>query len=197
MKFKWIIMSIVMLLCANFSAIAQEKGTSEFVIGIGGLTSNDLLNDISNLIVTGTSVGNVNYSNTSTFGAVYLGYRYTIVDRWVLGLAFVYQQVKEDVKVNGSDAGEAKYGYYTVGIESDYRYISREAFQMYSGIGVGFTFQDDKYDGSSSDIADSDDRYFNFQINALGFRFGKAFGGFLELGYGYKGVVNAGVSYQF
>jgi hypothetical protein len=36
-----------------------------------------------------------------------------------------------------------------------------------------------------------------YQINAFSLRVGKSFGGFFELGYGYNGIVNLGVSYKF
>jgi len=37
----------------------------------------------------------------------------------------------------------------------------------------------------------------NAQFSPLCIRFGKKYGGYLEGGYGYKGVVNTGVYYSF
>lgn len=34
-------------------------------------------------------------------------------------------------------------------------------------------------------------------IAPVGIRFGKDFGGFMEMGYGYKGMLNAGLSLRF
>jgi hypothetical protein len=57
----------------------------------------------------------------------------------------------------------------------------------------------------SYDIKDKDtldgkgysNRITNFQITAVGVRLGKSLGGFMELGFGYKGLLNFGLSYQF
>ena len=87
--------------------------------------------------------------------------------------------------------------FVTFGVGTEYHYVNADWFQMYSGLSVGYTFQTLNYNGSSSDFEDGSDSYFNFQVNALGFRFGKEFAGFLELGVGYRGIANVGVSYQF
>ena len=50
---------------------------------------------------------------------------------------------------------------------------------------------------SSPTFEDANDGFFNFQVNAVGFRVGKALAATLELGVGYKGSANLGVSYQF
>ena len=67
---------------------------------------------------------------------------------------------------------------------------------MYSGIGLGYAFMKDKYttDDGSDEIKNSGE--FAFHINAFGVRFGKNIGGYVEVGYGYKGLVNLGVSFK-
>ncbi len=72
---------------------------------------------------------------------------------------------------------------------------------MYSGVGLGLALV-------KSDFALGPDlmlkgkngestQYFTGQLTAVGFRVGKTLAGFAELGFGYKGIVNAGLSYQF
>jgi len=53
------------------------------------------------------------------------------------------------------------------------------------------------FNGSSNDLEDRKDGYFNFQVNALVFRFGYKLAGIIEFGNGYKGIANIGLSYQF
>ena len=84
---------------------------------------------------------------------------------------------------------------FTVGVGTDYRYISRNIFQMYSGVSVAYTSENVKSSGSYN--SPDTNGFVNYQFNVLGFRVGKKFAGFAELGYGYKGIINAGVSYQF
>ena len=111
--------------------------------------------------------------------------------------AYSYPTYKEDMFVGDSNIGTVSHNHISFGLDANYYYISSEMFQMYSGIGVAYTTQSDKYDGDQSGIEDGKSSYFNFQLNAVGFRYGSAFGVFAELGFGYKGIINAGISYQF
>ncbi len=53
--------------------------------------------------------------------------------------------------------------------------------------------------GSSSNrsFTPTKDSFFNFQLNAVGIRVGKTLASFIEFGFGYKGLINLGVSAQF
>jgi hypothetical protein len=69
--------------------------------------------------------------------------------------------------------------------------MNRPGFQLYSSLGFGVT---------SVYIPQSQVKswnYLNLHGSLLGMRFGGQFGGFVEFGYGYKGIVNAGIAMQF
>ena len=38
---------------------------------------------------------------------------------------------------------------------------------------------------------------FAFQVNPAGLRIGKKFGGFVEAGFGHRGIISAGLNYKF
>lgn len=109
--------------------------------------------------------------------------------------------MSRDWLVNDKSAGRDSSTAYTIAVETDYRYISKPVFQMYSGVGLGlaivktdFTLGPDlMLKGKNGEST----QYFTGQLTALGFRVGKTLAGFAELGFGYKGIVNAGLSYQF
>ncbi len=64
--------------------------------------------------------------------------------------------------------------------------------QLYSGLSAGisvFTQSDSSQSGSKT--------IFAFQVNAIGLRVGHKFGGFFELGFGFDGIINAGLSVKF
>ncbi|MFT6797792.1 MAG: hypothetical protein ACJART_002946, partial [Maribacter sp.] len=84
-----------------------------------------------------------------------------------------------------SDPTIDEFSNITIAIETDYRYISKPSFQMYSGIGLAY-FTTGEYDTN-----------FSFQGTALGFRVGKKLAAYAELGFGYKGIAQIGASYQF
>ena len=65
---------------------------------------------------------------------------------------------------------------------------------MYSGLAFGYAFQNIQYMPIEGEEEVENPGKMAFHINAIGFRFGKSIGGFLELGYGYKGILNFGFS---
>jgi hypothetical protein len=188
--------SILFALLFSWQLNAQEKGTHEIYAGVGLLTTNDVLSLGSDILVTGVSYGHISYANQSSIPALGLGYRLAVADRWTVGLAAYYQADQSDVYVDDVRDGTMGHSYFTFGLGTDYRYISRKWFQMYSGLEVGYTFGGVSYDGSNSDLQEDKYNYFNFQLEALGFRFGKALSVFAEFGFGYKGIVHAGLSFQ-
>lgn len=171
-------------------AFSQEKGSHDISFGLGFETSNEFLNTVEDII------SGVSYANTSVTPAFNLTYKYAIMDRWFLYADGAYQQVSEDVLEGGLTTGDVSTRYFTAGFGTNFHYISKEWFQMYSGASIAYTSQYSDFT-TSTNIEDESDGYFNFHVNALGFRFGKSLAAILELGVGYKGVANVGVSYQF
>lgn len=189
-------MALCLILIA-FQSAAQEKGTNEISAGVGFLTTNDLLHLGTTTVFGVVSNGNVSYSEDQlAIPAIGLGYKRAIANRWMLGLDVYYQSRQTDVYINDIPDGSLRDSYLTIGVGTDYHYISTNWFQMYSGLGVAYTFNGTQYTGSSNEFSDSQTSYLNFHINALGFRFGKAFALFTELGFGYKGLIHAGLSVQ-
>jgi len=76
-------------------------------------------------------------------------------------------------------------------------YLSSDWVQISSGGSVACTSQSSDYTRASSDFADNSGGHFTFQVNAVGVRVGKAIAGVVEVGIGYKGILNLGFSYQF
>ena len=189
--------SLIAFFLSSFVCFGQLKGTNDLGVTIGGLTSNDIFDVTSKLVVTGASAGNLSYANQNAVPAIALTFKHAIANNWFLYADGVYQSIREDVFLSGTDAGEVNNSFLTFGLGTEYHYAHSDWFQMYSGVSVGYTFQNSNYTGSSEDIQDDSSGYFNFQINALGFRFGKSIAVTLELGVGYKGLAILGISYQF
>ncbi len=180
----------MMLFCFTTSLLSQEKGTHEVKFNLGFETSNEFLNTVEN-IINGAS-----FENTTVSPAFSVAYKVAIKDNWFLFADGNYQTITEDVIENSSKTGDVSHRYLTFGFGSDYHYISNSWFQMYSGLSVAYTSQNSDFT-TSSNINDESDSFFNFHLNALGLRFGKEIAATLELGVGYRGVANVGLSYQF
>ena len=188
----------VIIVSSIFNQVqAQEKGTNDIGVNIGLFTTNDFFDATSNIIVSGTSLGSTTYENTSTIPAIVLTYKIAVKDKWLFYADGVYQSMQEDVLVDMLKIGDINHTYLTFGFGTEYHYISKEWFQMYSGASIAYSVLYSKFNGSSDDFEDGNDGYINFHVNALGFRVGKALAATLEVGVGYKGIANLGVSYQF
>ncbi|WET67873.1 hypothetical protein [Sphingobacterium sp.] len=192
---KRLLLSTTLLLCSAGVAFAQQKGTSDISVTVGAATSTDLANLFTNILTEGLTGREYSTRNMKAGPSFGLTYRYAVADRWMVHADGFYQKMTEDLYLSNVKSDEFKYSYITVGLGSDYRYISKEYFQMYSGLAVAYTSE--SIDNSGQGASPKGEGFFNYQVNAAGFRVGKKLAGFAELGFGYKGIANVGVSYQF
>lgn len=63
---------------------------------------------------------------------------------------------------------------------------------MYSGAGLGYSVINESYKGTTE--SGSTSGLLNFQLNLAGIRVGKTVALKMEFGFGYKGVINGGLS---
>ncbi|MCQ9639342.1 hypothetical protein MP478_08040 [Chryseobacterium sp. WG14] len=159
---------------------SQMKGSSEIKIAYGLGTTTDFINAFSSIFTLGYGP----YEKRNS-GAFILGYNYTIQDKWVIGTDFLYQQITREYP----DHVLQKSHNYTVAVKSDYNYISKPKFRMYSGVGLGLTME--KSRNPSESIS-----HFNFHLTGLGIRLGGRLGVNAEVGFGYKGIGNVGFAYS-
>lgn len=75
-------------------------------------------------------------------------------------------------------------------------YLNRPFIRMYSGIGIGLTIDFGKV-SVNGDQSTERKLWPGGELTLMGLRFGRAFGGFLEFGFGSYGILNAGLSYKF
>ncbi len=137
------------------------------------------------------------YSGT---GVVSAGYRYIPKSGIVMfGVSGSYHTSSAKIYNVGQYIGILDRQCITVAGDFQYRYKNLNKVQLYSGLSIGYTVGTENLEsvpesgienqsGSISSIA--------WQINAIGMRVGGDFGGFFEVGYGYKGIINLGISYQ-
>ncbi len=187
---KKITIILVVLFISTF-VFGQEKHTHDFGINVGFFSSNDFLNNAEDIAQGGT------FENTVVTPTIAINYKISIKKNWFFYAEGAYQGITEDVMENKIKVGDVSHRFLTFGFGTEYHYIVKDWFQMYSGASIAYTTQSSKFTTSSSNFEDANDGFFNFQVNAVGFRVGKALAATLELGVGYKGFANLGVSYQF
>jgi len=73
-----------------------------------------------------------------------------------------------------------------------FSYLNKKYVTLYSGVSTGVLFDYEK-DGDSGNLC----VFPTFQVTAFGVSAGSKFFGYTEVGFGYKGFINAGIGYRF
>lgn len=168
----------------NAVALTYGVGTTDEIMGLWG--------DIFGSIV-GYSRNDIKVT-----GAFILNYNRDVAKLWSIGGSLAYEQSVGDAYILGVNEGKDNRYYLTIALEGRINYLKKPIFNLYSGLGLGYTIAKGTitYDDKSPDTK-QDFSHINYQITAVGFRVGKDLAGVAEVGFGYKGIANIGVSYRF
>lgn len=171
----------------------------------------------SDQLFAGTISG-FKYRNQVTTGSLCLTYRYHISRVISLGITAIYEHEKGTWRTHYGLLSYVwgSYEYYggfnrtclTFAPEVTFNYgdVAEGKLRLYGIVGAGFTIrqQDSWFNGSSDpgtpplgSLPDPSRTHLNMQFTPFGMRFGKALGGFFEIGCGYKGIFCYGASYRF
>jgi len=204
MKTRLTIILFVLLGLLSPSLKAQEKPLSktdfqknEFNLGYGMLTGPEVASAMSftmfSLIGIGILRDTVKSINPSAYGIVSLNYlRY--LAPWVsVGASASINPITMSIK--STHGYDFDYSMYLLSImpRVNFYYYNHKWMALYSGVEAGVSL--DVYNNRSGNgHSISSGAGFAFHVNAFGFRMGKEIGGFMEFGYGFRGVVNFGIS---
>lgn len=159
---------------------------SQFHRALSGIIS-DILQD-SNSIYR---------KETVNMGDFRVSYLYIPEGKINFGGTFSYNHSREKVFRKDILRAQQKYNYYTLAGESGIFYRKWEKTQLYGLLGVGATLVTTHVrDFSENTTKDKSEMFFNFQVTPIGVSFGKQWGGFAEIGLGYRGILSAGLFYN-
>ncbi len=179
---------------------------NELVVGQGLLPSGQVLPWFSN----------TRYQNNVVTGELFASYRHQFSRVVALGVTLGYEHEGGTwTHRNGYHAayplgvsGSFTRNRYTIAPEITFTYFNspKGSVRLYGLASVGYTRQNQaitmEYTGSGSpaEIAAVPNplvNRFSMHLSPLGVRFGRALGGFVEMGMGYKGLFNYGLNYRF
>lgn len=193
-----IVLYTILLLTVSVNLFAQRDYDNDFSMGYGLITSQQIFDAATNVLTSAVLPGLYTTSNSQFSGGFFINYKRSISNNWNAGVNLSLDFVTKDVLLQRQKSGDLNRFYYTIAGEFDYRYFKRELFQMYSLVGVAYTIIRDRYMPFSPDqVLKDTSGYVNFQVSLLGIRIGKDLAFFSEIGFGYKGLMNVGFSYQF
>lgn len=192
MKFIRLALLPVFLFSGIGAATGQQhtrtgEGQNEISLSVGVITIPEIVTTLGDIFATSFTGQKVEESEGS--GAITVAYSHFASPKFSYGLSATYERL---TTTYSNPADKIKWNAFAFILNGRYHYVSRPSFRLYSGLGAGYaTFNAKSNNSSFSNGA------FAFQVNALGARFGRQIGVFAELGFGYEGVIKAGVAYRF
>ena len=138
-------------------------------------------------------------------GIAAIGYNFFVHPRVSIGLDFGYGYGSSDMYISDVDefgpAGEPEYMCravvmnYSCHLSGAFTYWQQGPMECSGALYLGVNYMDESVRNAVSDELEPNDHLnFSFHITAVKFRYGDMVGGFAELGFGYRGLVNVGLS---
>lgn len=198
------VFTTVCFLLMGTKVVAQtEAGQSEVCLSLGINTFDQNHSKAVNFFaVSSKRLSEYKIDQLNKRGATGLTYRYYFIDKAAIGLAVVNDKIERHYILTTGKKITGVYNYLalTLAPELNYLYINGSGFSLYSLFGFGFSYcQLDYKDDGKGGLSDGNTYYhINAQVTPIGIRLGdNSIGGYVELGYGYKGIVNLGLSTRF
>jgi len=195
-------LTVILVFVVTSGSYSQVKHNESYLKNeiygsYGAASAQEIASYFNNMLTFPISFFLLSSESRNPVGPVMFGYRRYLNKQLSIGITGSYTAYKTDYHytLNDSLIGTTDDKFYTVMVRGDYSFVHSDYFQMYSGGAVGLTnFKSNYADSTSKSVSTS---HLAFQVNVLGVRVGKNFGAFLELGFGYNGIFNGGISYKF
>ena len=188
---------IVASVCSILNIQAQESEKKhEVSFGVGSLANSQILDLVTDLTETTMTAGYVSYDNEKFSIPLSVEYFCHINPLVGVGGIAVYSHGKRDMFYGNELQGRMKTNYYTFIPAVKFNWLRKKNWGLYSKAGLGVSVRNQKwnwYDASHTNDSDTD-FILNFQGTPIGVECGNQYyWGFLELGMGEQGIVNAGI----
>lgn len=192
---KSIFIAIATVVGFVFKTQAQESKKHEIRIDYSDATPLVIADVFTNAFVS--AISGSESSNEKAFGMLSAGYRYALSNRFSIGADLSYANASSDMKNKSTnEITYRKSNFYMVLPTAKYSYVKRGIIDFYGTVASGAILANGS-DRTDHEKTTTNDIIFAFQVNPLGLRIGKDWGGFLEAGYGFKGIFALGASYRF
>ena len=225
-KIQFMSLMALMLLVSN-SAMAQLDSKSEISFSVGTYTPNEkgigeaigegLGTAIGQMVATIITFGQVDLTSKTQKEESYsptfnLQYLYRVAPKVKVGASLTYQHTSAKLmaeKQSGGylDIAKATNDYFTVMPVAKFMWIEKDHIGLYSKAAAGICIASNSAKACSGfgeaekyvdEIKTDKGTRFAYQVSAIGFEAGsKNLRGFVELGYGFQGLAQAGVSVKF
>lgn len=196
MKLKILYSLLAVFFLSGVNLYSQER-KHEIELGIGIWNLNEIINTATDIIVS-TIPNDAVMEDGNSLASIHVGYKYRVANRFGVGGLFAFDYATSNAVYADDKIGDFKKIHYTLAAEADFIYLNFEKFKMYALAGVGVTMYNLNFKAGDAIYKDDSKSLFypTFQLSPVGIKYGERFGGFLELGFGYRGILNVGMFYR-
>lgn len=180
------------------SAYAQpdNAGKVEIYAGYGLVTAQDII-FIHSTMWTGVLVSDLHEDvvDVNGFGSVFAGFDYYNSERISFGAQLNYASYEAIYKVKSGSEQQIKIAtkFYTPMLRGKVNWINGSLLQLYTTVAAGATFMQGSADNGKKDTQAA----FAFHVSPVGVRLGNTFSVFAEAGFGFQGLLSAGIAIKF
>ncbi|MDD3700225.1 MAG: hypothetical protein PHC55_01195 [Bacteroidales bacterium] len=190
---------VLILAVLPFLSFAQSdsgfdsKGKIEIYAGYGLLTAPDIITGFSDIFTSALLPGMIEKVESRGFGAAFGGLDYYISNHFTAGLQYSYASYEHTYDMQNQSVAKMNTKYHTLLARGKGIWLNTSLIQLYSVVAVGpsFTKADNDLGDTKTNTA------FAFHVSLIGIRVGNQIAFFTEGGFGYQGLISAGVSVRF
>jgi hypothetical protein len=165
----------------------------ELRAGVGLLTVPEIGTTIAAAV--SASLVPVGYSDikvTSTLPAIPVSFLIHPDNRFSYGADIIFNGMSSDFSYTNGTKSSVKSNFFTILLRGDLHYINKQGFKVYGSLAAGPSFFK-----STGSTGTSSSTRLGYQVTPIGLSFGNSFMGWAELGFGYRGILSAGLAYRF
>jgi len=188
------------LLMSLFNLQAQVESPNSIGLGIGILTTPDFI-EYAQPQFKGPTFGLITESSKTSLPAFMFEYNRALGAHLDLGFSIVYQQYTKKysiLNIAALQAGQTQTHFLSIMPQFRFHYIPIDSWLgLYSGAAVGVNYQVIDARDMEDFIESEGIIGFSWQVTAIGLEVGNNFGAHAELGFGFKGIISAGLHARF
>jgi hypothetical protein len=188
-----------------YDSTFNQTPTHHIAVQAGVATLPQILNGLGEVLYYAFSAGTNNYTNKTRTGALFAQYHYAPNKHVRFGLAIGLDHQQGDIeRQSGSTLLYVKYGTYynktnTIALECLFVYNNDEMVKVYGKVGASMHRFSQTVDYVNPAQANAFVKYIYYsgQLTPIAVEVGKDISGFAEFGFGYNGILSAGIRGKF
>jgi len=178
-------------------ASGQESRDGRLSVGVGLLTAPDIVDALNSAVLTAFTLGSHTIENRSGNLGLSVQYERFLGGPFALLGGAGFQRTEGEIFSGGAKKGTLSSRYFYLMAGGSVHYLRRRV-GLFSSLAVGGAHDHDEAEMVGGEKNTNSAIRPAFQVTALGIRGGgRNLSGFMEMGFGYRGMLVFGVAYEF